>query len=38
MNIGAAAALGIHGFVFDHRDPDAACDALRRRLLQSDCI
>ena len=38
MNIEAAAALGIHGFVFDHRDPDAACDALRRRLLQSDCI
>ena len=37
-NIEAAAALGIHGFVFDHRDPDAACDALRRRLLQSDCI
>ena len=37
MNI-EAAALGIHGFVFDHRDPDAACDALRRRLLQSDCI
>ena len=37
-NIAAAAALGIHGFVFDHRDPDAACDALRRRLLQSDCI
>ena len=36
--IEAAAALGIHGFVFDHRDPDAACDALRRRLLQSDCI
>jgi len=35
---GAAAALGIHGFVFDHRDPDAACDALRRRLLQSNCI
>jgi len=32
------AARGIHGFVFDHRDPDAACDALRRRLLQSDCI
>ena len=38
LNIEAAAALGIHGFVFDHRDPDAACDALRRRLLQSDCI
>ena len=37
-NIEAAAALGIHGFLFDHRDPDAACDALRRRLLQSDCI
>ena len=33
MNIEAAAALGIRGFVFDHRDPDAACDALRERLL-----
>ena len=38
MNIEAAAALGIHGFVFAHRAPDAACAALRRRLLQSDCI
>ena len=33
MNIEAAAALGIRGFLFDHRDPDAACDALRERLL-----
>lgn len=32
-NIEAAAALGIHGFVFDHRNPAAACDELRRRLL-----
>ena len=32
-NIEAAAALGIHGFVFDHRDPEAACNALRAQLL-----
>ena len=37
-NVAAAEALGIRGFGFDHRDPAAACDALRRRLLQSDCI
>jgi len=32
-NIEAAAALGIHGFLFDHRDPASACEALRSRLL-----
>ena len=32
-NVAAAEALGIRGFGFDHRDPAAACDALRRMLL-----
>ena len=32
-NIEAAAALGIHGFLFDHRDPASAREALRSRLL-----
>ena len=32
-NIEAAATLGIHGFLFDHRDPASACEALRSRLL-----
>ena len=32
-NIETAGRLGIHGFLFDHRDPAAACDELRRRLL-----
>ena len=32
-NIEAAAAVGIHGFLFDHRDPAASCTALRERLL-----
>lgn len=33
QNIEAAAALGISGFVFDHRNPAAACDELRKILL-----
>ena len=32
-NIVAAGRLGIHGFVFDHHDPAAACDELCRMLL-----
>lgn len=32
-NIAAAERLGIHGRHFDHRDPAAACAALRRLLL-----
>ena len=32
-NIAAAEGLGIAGYLFDHRNPAAACDELRRRLL-----
>ena len=32
-NIEAAAGVGIHGFLFDHRDPAASCAGLRERLL-----
>ena len=32
-NIEAAGALGIRGFLFDHRDPAASCAGLRERLL-----
>lgn len=32
-NIAAAERLGISGRLFDHRDPEAACEALRRELL-----
>ncbi len=32
-NIEAAGALGIRGFLFDHRDPAGACAVLRERLL-----
>ena len=32
-NIVAAEGLGIAGYLFDHRNPAAACDELRRRLL-----
>lgn len=32
-NIATAEQLGIHGFLFNHRDPAASCDALRRKLL-----
>lgn len=32
-NIATAEDLGIHGFLFDHRDPAASCTELRRRLL-----
>jgi len=32
-NVAAAERFGIHGTVFDRRDPQAACDALRARLL-----
>ena len=32
-NIAAAEGLGIAGYLFDHRNPAAACGELRRRLL-----
>ncbi len=32
-NIAAAEGQGIAGYLFDHRNPAAACDELRRRLL-----
>lgn len=32
-NIAAAERAGIHGFLFDHRDPAAACGKLRELLL-----
>lgn len=32
-NIAAAERHGIRGCLFDRRDPEAACDALRRMLL-----
>ncbi len=32
-NIAAAEALGIRGRLFDYRDPESACGALRRELL-----
>ncbi len=32
-NIVAAEKFGIHGFVFDHADPAASCEALRQKLL-----
>ena len=32
-NLEAAARFGIHGFLFDHRDPAASCAGLRERLL-----
>lgn len=32
-NVAAAQRLGIGGFLFDYRDPQGACDALRRMLL-----
>ena len=32
-NIVAAEGLGIAGYLFDHRNPAAACGELRRRLL-----
>ncbi|WP_418983936.1 HAD family hydrolase [Alistipes sp.] len=32
-NIAAAEALGIRGQLFDYHDPEATCEALRRRLL-----
>ena len=32
-NIEAAGRLGIHGFLFDHRDPEASCAELRSQLL-----
>ena len=32
-NIATAERLGIHGFLFDHRDAEASCAALRTRLL-----
>ncbi len=32
-NVSAAQRLGIGGFLFDYRDPQGACDALRRMLL-----
>ncbi len=32
-NIAGARGAGIHGFLFDRRDPEAACAELRRRLL-----
>ena len=32
-NIAAAQRFGIEGFLFDYRDPQGACDVLRRRLL-----
>lgn len=32
-NIGAARQWGIQGRLFDYRDPEAACEALRRELL-----
>lgn len=32
-NVAAAERLGIHGFLFDHRNPSASCATLRRQLL-----
>ena len=32
-NIEAAGRLGIRGFLFDHRDPEASCAELRAQLL-----
>ena len=32
-NIATAGRLGIRGFLFDHRDPEASCAELRSQLL-----
>ncbi len=32
-NVSTAEHLGIHGFLFDHQDPESSCAALRARLL-----